>query len=209
MGWDAYEFVVADIERSRRFYAEIMDLDEVARLTSAESASRGEDSALYRAGNASFICTGSSQRGSHAGPDGFRARPTAFRSSGCAVRDSSTRDASSSSVGDFLQRNPRRAGRAGPALPLVDIATPIGAVRFRFIERSAEALPPGFKPVEPAGRRNEHGFQVIDHVTSNFLTIEPFVTWLRDVLGFEEFWRVHFHTRDVNPRQEDRASSRS
>jgi 4-hydroxyphenylpyruvate dioxygenase len=80
-----------------------------------------------------------------------------------------------------------------------DIATPLGAVRFRFIERSGDALPPGFTPLEPKGRRNEHGLQVIDHVTSNFLTIEPFVTWLRDVLGFEEYWRVHFHTRDINP----------
>jgi 4-hydroxyphenylpyruvate dioxygenase len=46
---------------------------------------------------------------------------------------------------------------------------------------------------------NRNGFQVIDHITSNFLTLEPHITWLRDVMGFSEYWRVHFHTADINP----------
>ena len=25
------------------------------------------------------------------------------------------------------------------------------------------------------------------------------MTWLRDVMGFSEYWRVHFHTADINP----------
>ncbi len=25
------------------------------------------------------------------------------------------------------------------------------------------------------------------------------MTWLRDVMGFAEYWRVHFHTADINP----------
>jgi 4-hydroxyphenylpyruvate dioxygenase len=69
---------------------------------------------------------------------------------------------------------------------------------MRFVERPREALPTGFVPREDDGgpARNRYGFQVVDHVTSNFLTIEPFISWLRDVLGFEEYWRVHFHTAD-------------
>jgi 4-hydroxyphenylpyruvate dioxygenase len=79
-----------------------------------------------------------------------------------------------------------------------DIATPLGDVRFRFIERANDALPPGFEPLEAGPGANRYRFQVIDHITSNLLTIEPHVTWLRDVMGFEEYWRVHFHTADIN-----------
>ena len=42
VGYDAYEFVVADIDRSRRFYSEMMDLPEVARLDEREAARRGK-----------------------------------------------------------------------------------------------------------------------------------------------------------------------
>ena len=80
-----------------------------------------------------------------------------------------------------------------------DIATPIGEVRFRFVERAAGALPPGFSAIDPGAPANANGFQIIDHITSNFLTLEPHVTWLRDVMGFEEYWGVHFHTADINP----------
>jgi 4-hydroxyphenylpyruvate dioxygenase len=80
-----------------------------------------------------------------------------------------------------------------------EIATPLGDVRWRFVQREAGALPPGFRRHEPAAEHNPYAFQVIDHVTSNFLTIQPYVAWLRDVLGFEEYWRVHFHTSDLRP----------
>ena len=80
-----------------------------------------------------------------------------------------------------------------------DIATPIGEVRFRFVERAVGALPPGFSAIDPGAPANANGFQIIDHITSNFLTLEPHVTWLRDVMGFSEYWGVHFHTADINP----------
>ncbi|MGZ8357605.1 MAG: 4-hydroxyphenylpyruvate dioxygenase family protein, partial [Telluria sp.] len=80
-----------------------------------------------------------------------------------------------------------------------DIATPLGDVRFRFVERANDASPPGFEPLVGGAAANRFSFQVIDHITSNFLTIEPHVTWLRDVMGFSEYWRVHFHTADINP----------
>jgi 4-hydroxyphenylpyruvate dioxygenase len=66
------------------------------------------------------------------------------------------------------------------------------------VERASDVLPPGFEALEGSGQSNRCQFQLIDHITSNFLTLEPHVTWLRDVMGFEEYWRVHFHTGDVN-----------
>src|SRR5262249_6414834 len=44
---------------------------------------------------------------------------------------------------------------------------------------------------------NVFGIQAIDHVTSNGLTMQPIVAWYRDVLGFQPFWEISFHTQDV------------
>ena len=46
-GIDTYEFVVADVERSSRFYRQMMDVPEVARLDAREAAKRGEDAVIF------------------------------------------------------------------------------------------------------------------------------------------------------------------
>lgn len=200
LGWDGYEFLVADLERSRRFYTEMMDIEEVARLAPAEVAKRGEESVLYQAGNASFVCTTARERGARAA-EWLARRPDGVSLLSLRVRDlDHARRALEQRSATFCTGIQTAQDQNAHPYRWFDLATPLGAVRFRFIERAPEALPPGFAPVEPGGRRNRHGFQVIDHVTSNFLTIEPFVSWLRDVLGFEEYWRVHFHTHDINPQ---------
>jgi 4-hydroxyphenylpyruvate dioxygenase len=50
---------------------------------------------------------------------------------------------------------------------------------------------------EPRGGTNRFGFIGIDHITSNFQTMSPALLWLEHVMGFEHFWDVQFHTRDV------------
>jgi 4-hydroxyphenylpyruvate dioxygenase len=83
----------------------------------------------------------------------------------------------------------------------VEIATPLGDVAFRLVERTDfRAFAPGFvdsgvgNAVRP---ENIYGIGAIDHVTSNGLTMQPIVSWYRDVLGFEPFWEISFHTKDV------------
>ncbi len=199
IGYDSYEFVVADVERSRRFYTEMMDVPEVARLDERSAAERGEDALLFAAGKARCVCVTPSERGSSADrwltrhPDGVRL--VSFR-----VRDlEATRNVLAQRGAAFCTEVVERVDDQGRAYRHFDIATPLGEVRFRFVERAADALPPGFSPLEAGPQRNSNGFQVIDHITSNFLTIEPHVTWLRDVMGFAEYWRIHFHTADITP----------
>ncbi|MBP1620400.1 MAG: 4-hydroxyphenylpyruvate dioxygenase [Acidobacteria bacterium] len=168
VGWDSYEFVVADLERSRHFYTEQMLVPEAATLADNEAAARGERALLYSAGKAQVVCVTPTDPDSRAGR-WLRRHPDGVAVLGLRVRS--------------VEETRRR---------LED-----GDVRFRFVERAADALPPGFRRVPGAAERNPYELQVIDHVTSNFLTIEPHVTWLRDVMGFEEYWRVHFHTSDL------------
>jgi 4-hydroxyphenylpyruvate dioxygenase len=199
VGYDTYEFVVADTERSRKFYREMMDVPEVARLDPREAARRGEDAVIFAAGKAQCVCVTPRERGSSA-DRWLKRHPDGVRVVGFRVRDvDATR-------GVLTERNATLTSdviiatdHEGRPYRFFDIATPLGDVRFRFVERSSGALPPGFSPLEPGDEKNANGFQIIDHITSNFLTLEPHITWLRDVMGFEEYWRVHFHTADINP----------
>jgi len=199
VGYDSYEFVVTDLERSARFYNTMMDVPTAARLSDRVASDRGETAVLFNAGKAQCVCVTPSERDSDADrwlkrhPDGVRS--VAFR-----VKDvEHTRRVLSERGGTIWSDLKSDVDLAGRPYRWFDIATPLGDVRFRFVERAADALPPGFEPVGQTDGNNQFGFQVIDHITSNFLTLEPHITWLRDVMGFSEYWRIHFHTADVNP----------
>ena len=199
VGYDCYEFVVAEAERSHKFYTEMMDIPAVARLDERVAADRGEDAMLFTAGKAQCVCVTPRERGSAA--DRWLTRhPDGVRTVGLRVRDiEHTRRVLGERGAAFCTDTSDQVDQDGRPYRFFDIATPIGEVRFRFVERAAGGLPPGFAAIDPGTPANANGFQVIDHITSNFLTLEPHVTWLRDVMGFEEYWGVHFHTADINP----------
>jgi 4-hydroxyphenylpyruvate dioxygenase len=197
-GYDSYEFVVSDLERSRRFYTEMMDVPDVARLDERAAADRGEDAFLFHAGKAQCICVTPRDAGSHAGR-WLKRHPDGVRSVGFRVRDlDHTRDVLNRREAAFCTDVIELEDAAGGPYRYFDIATPLGDVRFRFVERRLGALPPGFTAHETPETANRFSLQVIDHITSNMLTIAPHVAWLRDVMGFEEYWRVHFHTADIH-----------
>ncbi|MCG6964821.1 MAG: VOC family protein [Acidobacteria bacterium] len=198
IGYDSYEFIVEDLERSRRFYTTMMDVPETGRLSERVAAERGEHGILFSVGKASVACITPRERGSraerwlHRHPDGVAVVGMRVRNLEHAHRVLVERG------GTVCTMPTATTDHRGNPYRYFEIATPLGDVRFRFIERSSGALPPGFEPIEGAEEHNRNDFQVIDHVTSNFVTLEPHVTWLRDVMGFEEYWRVHFHTSDLH-----------
>jgi 4-hydroxyphenylpyruvate dioxygenase len=60
---------------------------------------------------------------------------------------------------------------------------------------------------EPRGGTNRFGLTGIDHITSNFQTMSPALLWLEHVMGFEHFWDVQFHTRDVAKQRPTRTAA--
>jgi 4-hydroxyphenylpyruvate dioxygenase len=154
---------------------------------------------MFQAGKAQCICVTPRERGS-AADRWLKRHPDGVRTVGLRVRDiDHTRRILGERGGTFCSEIIDRTDDKGRPYRHFDVATPLGDVRFRFIERASGALVPGFSPLEGSGPANANGFQIIDHITSNFLTLEPHVTWLRDVMGFSEYWGVHFHTADINP----------
>jgi len=198
VGYDSYEFVVADVERSRRFYTEMMDVPLVAKLDERVAADRGEDAVIFQAGKAQCVCVTPRERGA-AADRWLKRHPDGVRTVGLRVRDiDHTRRILGEREATFCSDTVDGVDGEGRPYRHFEIATPIGEVRFRFVQRQAETLAPGFSPVDGGAPANSNGFQIIDHITSNFLTLEPHITWLRDVMGFEEYWGVHFHTADIN-----------
>ena len=197
IGWDRFEYVVQDIEEAERFYRDKLGLPAAGRSSATEAARSGEEGLLLQAGSVTFSCHAPRDPGSRAGrwlarhPEGVCTLAFRVKDLDGARRTLEERGAT------FACAPEAGADAAGRPWRRFETATPLGDVRFRFVERPADGFPAGFDPVEAPGGANPFSFQVIDHVTSNFLTLEPWVTWLRDVLGFEEYWRVRFHTSDV------------
>lgn len=196
--WDAFEYVVSDIERSRRFYTSSMQVSETAILGERHASQRGEEAVLFSIGHGQVVCVTPRDPDSSAGR-WLRRHPDGVARIGLRVKDIEvTRRVLDGRGATFCEsRIQEESDHAGNRYRHFEVASPLGDVRIRFVERADGALPPGFLPVGDGERQNPFRFQVVDHVTSNLLTLGPWIGWLRDVLGFEEFWRVHFHTQDV------------
>ncbi len=201
VGWDEYEYVVSDLERARRFYTQNLKVPEVATLDPRRAAETGEDRVLFAAGKARVVCVIPTVDGSRAQrwlkrhPEGVAVLVVRVRNADETRRRLEERGAT------FIGATVEEQDAEERPYRWFEIATPLGDVRFRFVERASAALPPGFRRKGPVEQTNPYDFQVIDHVTSNFLTIAPHVSWLRGVMGFEEYWRVHFHTADIHGGQ--------
>ena len=199
VGYDSFHFVVEDIDRSRRFYVDKFDFVEVARAGDDLVARGGQQSFVFAAGDVRVcVSTPLAQRSKAARY--LRRHPAGVMSLGFRVESLDRAVAfldrrGATFLGDELDDTDARGGR----YRAVEIATPLGDVAFRFVERDGyAAFAPGFVDSGPghASRPdNAFGVHAIDHVTCNGLTMQPIVAWYRDVLGLEPFWAVEFHTQ--------------
>jgi 4-hydroxyphenylpyruvate dioxygenase len=205
LGYDSYTFVVENLARSREFYGRKFDFREVARGGEAWSQRTGEQASVFAAGQARVVVTTPLTQASSAARY-LRRHPAGVSALSFRVADLdraraflAARDAT------FLEDEVDERDEGGGRYRSFAIATPLGDVAFRFVERTDyRRVAPGFETVADAPFSlvpNEFGVAHVDHVTSNARTMAPVVRWYRDTLGFEEFWNIQFHTRDVAPSQ--------
>jgi 4-hydroxyphenylpyruvate dioxygenase len=200
LGYDSFHFIVADLARSRRFYADGLGFTEIARASRAKVEKGGEEAAVFAAGGIRVLVSTPVRPGSRAAryqrihPDGISS--LAFR-----VRDVEAAWAFLERRGGTFLSDIQTDEAGGGRFRTFSIATPLDDVTFRFIQRDGPY--PHFAPdFEVLGggvpATSPHGFSAIDHVTSNAYTMLPVVNWYRDVLGFTHYWDVEFHTADVD-----------
>jgi 4-hydroxyphenylpyruvate dioxygenase len=201
VGYDSFHFVVENMERSRAFYVDRLDFKEVARAGDDLASRSGQQSSVFGAGDARVcVSTPLSQKSKAA--RFLKRHPAGVMSLGFRVKNlDETMAFLEERGGTFLADPVEDTDEKGGKYRAVEIATPLGDVAFRFVERTGYSrFAPGFADVGPGNGsqpENMYGIRDIDHVTSNGLTMQPIVAWYRDVLGFEPFWDVSFHTKDV------------
>ncbi len=209
-GIEAIHYYVHDLERSRRFYSELMDFQELGTSGSELEQRGGQRSVIFRAGECTVICS------SPLGNEGRAARylrkhPDGIGTIVFAVEDAERAFRLLDSRGGTPIQEIQRYQDDGGTLAFFSITTPFGDTTFRFVERRGyRTLFPGALHYEkPIGGDNCFGFTGIDHITSNFQTMSPALLWLEHVLGFARFWQIQFHTEDVAQTGEHGSGLRS
>jgi 4-hydroxyphenylpyruvate dioxygenase len=197
---EGIHYYVHDLERSRAFYTQKLDFAETWRSSVELERSAGQRSACFSAGAVTVVCS------APLGPTGRAARFLSKHPDGVGTLVFEVEDVTRTFAlleergGTPIDDIATFQDDAG-TLRQFSITTPFGDCTFRFRERRGyRGLFPGAVPYQGGGN-NRFGFEQIDHVTSNFQTMQPMLLWLEHVLGFERMWEVAFHTSDVDPKR--------
>lgn len=196
---ESAHWYVRDLERSRRFYTEKMGFSELGGSGEALTKRGRQQSVVFQAGEVTLVCSAPVGEGGRAWR-WLRKHPEGVGTLNFLVEDvektlSLLEARGGTVIDDGIQRF---TDEKGGTLAFFSIVTPFGDTTFRFIQRDGyQALYPGYVPHEkPRGGNNPFGFKHVDHITSNFRTLSPMVTWMKQVMGFEEFWNIQFHTEE-------------
>ncbi|RAL25527.1 4-hydroxyphenylpyruvate dioxygenase [Lujinxingia litoralis] len=207
-GYDGLRFVTLDLERSRKFYVDMLDFTLIARSTPAWEDATGDMAEVYQAGDIIIECV-ESQR-----PDSWAAYHRKFHTAGIGTVNFAVRD-----IEEAFKRLEERGATIieeiqtheadGGTRRSFEIATPLGNTTYGFVEKKGyQGYAPGFEVVNTGGN-NRFNFTTIDHLTSNVRTLKPLVDWFRDVLGMEQFWDIAFHTSDIDPTRQSGSGLKS
>ncbi len=202
LGYDSYHFVVENIERSRHFYEDVLDFKEVARASNELVQRSGQQSVVFGAGDAR-VCVSTPLTQASKATRYLKRHPSGVMSLSFRVKSLEHAIQFLEKRGGTLLADPfEHKDERGGTYRSVEIATPLGDVAFRFIERNDyRAFAPGFEDSgagNSAKPENRYGIAAVDHVTSNGLTMQPIIAFYKEVLGFEPFWEITFHTQDVS-----------
>ena len=203
-------YYVLDLERSRRFYVELMGFDEVGKSSPELERAGKQRSLVFQAGEITVVCSTPYGEGGRAYRY-LRTHPDGIGTLAFEVEDIDRAFAVLDAAGGTPINDVQRFSDDRGQIATFSITTPFGDTTFRFIERHAySGMFPGMETYpEPRGSHNPHGLVAIDHITSNFQTMSPALLWLQHVLGFEPFWEIEFHTKDVSGKVDHGSGLRS
>jgi 4-hydroxyphenylpyruvate dioxygenase len=192
---------VRDLERSRDHYVNQLDFAETAVSTAEFEMQHRARASVVEAGGARFVfmeplgSKGESFEWLEKHPEGVGR--VVFE-----VKDVERTYALLADRGATHVTGIEHEDVEGGAVAWFDIATALGDTLFRFVQYSGDTpmMPLLRRHPAPRGGKNRFGFTAVDHITANYLTLKPALMWLEQVMGFEPYWDVAFHTRDVKSR---------
>jgi 4-hydroxyphenylpyruvate dioxygenase len=189
---------VHDLERSRDHYLTHLDFAEIAVSTPAFEAEHRARASVVEAGAVRFVLIAPLGRQGESF-HWLERHPEGVGRVVFDVRDAEKTFALLTARGATLITGLERRDGADGSLIWFDIATALGDTVFRFVEHDGQPpIMPKLIPLEaPRGGHNCFGISHIDHITTNFLTLQPALAWMEQVMGFERFWEIAFHTHDV------------
>jgi len=196
---ESVHWYVHDMARTRRFYAELLDFAELGVSSPELTKSGRQESAVFQANDVTLICSAPVGEGGRAWR-WLQKHPEGVGTLNFAVKDiEKTRALLNERGGTFIEEKIQQfTDASGGTMRFFSITTPFGNTTFRFVQRDkCDAWYPGFQAhAQPTGGKNRFGFAKVDHITSNFRTLQPMVLWMKHVMGFEEFWNIKFHTEE-------------
>ncbi len=197
LGYDSFHFAVRDGHRSHGFYTDKLDFRNIARASEALVNRSGQRSSVYAAGDAKVVVSEAVNAASKAARY-LNRHPSGVMSLAFRVRDAEHTMRVLEARGGTVLAEMVEDHAEGGTYKAFEIATPLGDVNYRFIQRDNYPLfAPGFDNLPVDSSPNRFGIAVIDHITSNMRSLAPFVLWLEHVMGFQKYWEVRFHTDDV------------
>jgi 4-hydroxyphenylpyruvate dioxygenase len=207
---EALHYYVRDLERSRRFYTEKLDFQEIAASSVELDTAAAQQSAVFKAGECVIVCSHPIGEGGRAWrylrkhPDGVGTVIFEVEDIDRAFR---LLDARGGTPIDEIQSATDDKGTYSS----FSITTPFGDTTFRFIERHgfASLFPGAVHYDAPRGGQNRFGITHFDHITSNFQTMSPALLWMEHVIGLAPFWKIEFHTNDVTRHADHGSGLRS
>jgi 4-hydroxyphenylpyruvate dioxygenase len=195
---EAIHYYVRDLQRSRHFYVDKLDFAETGHSGIDLIESGRQESVVFEAGGCRVVCSSPLGAGGRAHRY-LQKHPDGVGSIVFEVSDIDRAFALLEERGGTPVHDVRTTVHATGTFKTFVAVTPLGDTTLRFVERiGAFPLYPGFDRHEaPCGGSNGFGFSAFDHLTCNFETMAPALFWMDQVLGFERFWQVAFHTDDV------------
>ena len=165
-------YYVLDLERSRRFYVELMGFAEIGKSGPELERAGKQRSLVFQANDVVVVCSTPLGEGGRAYRY-LRTHPDGIGTLAFEVEDIdhcfTVLDRAGGTPITEVQRFEDDRGK----IATFSITSPFGDTTFRFIERHAyRGFFPGMETYDqPRGGHNEHGLIAIDHITSNFQTM--------------------------------------
>jgi 4-hydroxyphenylpyruvate dioxygenase len=198
----AIHFFVRDLERSRNHYLTCLDFAEIAVSTPEFETEHGARASVVEAGNARFVLLeplGSKGESFH----WLKGHPEGVGRVVFDVSDAARAFSLLTKRGATPVSGIERRSVEGGLVTWFDIATAFGDTLFRFVQHEGRTpIMPNLRRLDtPRGGSNRYGITHVDHITTNFLTLQPAIAWMEQVMGFERFWNIEFHTQDLGNGQ--------